>query len=99
MRAALVLLNRVLRGSLQGLIDRDITETEGCILIQALDCLVKLVKQQQQYRPKIMSDQYNACFRYDSAQHCAAWLLACCRAFIWLTRTAPACRREFATFT
>ena len=55
-------LGRVVKDSLRAAINRDLTEEEGCTLIQAMDCLVRLIRQQQQSNPNLTSDSDSACF-------------------------------------
>lgn len=55
-------LGRAVKDSLLAVIMRDLTEEEGCTLIQGMDCLVRLIKQQQQSDPNLTSDQDSACF-------------------------------------
>ena len=61
------LLGAVIRGLIPPLLAMDISKEEGCALIQALDCLAHLVKQQRCGKPK--ADAAQPCFRWAVQLH------------------------------
>jgi len=58
-------VQRLLGGSMRGLMQRlweqDLSAGQGCALVQAMDCLVSLVKQQPRSKQKLDADL--PCFR------------------------------------